>query len=100
MKNEEQLSAQLQGLRDQFSLRKSSLQDHVGHLEIMREEVWKFNELTILLPVVLCLNTANMFCLLRGPIPPRHLFVDPTDRDADGEENGIGATAPTPVDGT
>lgn len=39
MKNEEQLSAQLQGLRDQFSLRKSSLQDHVGHLEIMREEV-------------------------------------------------------------
>ena len=100
MKNEEQLSAQLQGLRDQFSLRKSSLQDHVGHLEIMREEVWKFNELTILLPVVLCLNTANMFCLLRGPIPSRHLFVDPTDRDADGEENGIGATAPTPVDGT
>ncbi len=49
MKNEEQLSAQLQGLRDQFSLRKSSLQDHVGHLEIMREEVWLFNEFTILL---------------------------------------------------
>lgn len=39
MKNEEQLSAQLQGLRDQFTLRKSSLQDHVGHLELMREEV-------------------------------------------------------------
>lgn len=47
MKNEEQLSAQLQGLRDQFSLRKSSLQDHVGHLEIMREEVrnnWLFTK--------------------------------------------------------
>ncbi len=39
MKNEEQLTSQLQGLRDQFTLRKSSLQDHVGHLEIMREEV-------------------------------------------------------------
>jgi hypothetical protein len=54
-------------LRDQFSLRKSSLQDHVGHLEIMREEVWKFNEFTILLlPVVLCLNTGQLFC--RGPV--------------------------------
>ena len=91
MKNEEQLSAQLQGLRDQFSLRKSSLQDHVGHLEIMREEVWKFNEFTILLlPVVLCLNTANCFVVVPSSV----------DRDADGEENGIGATAPTPVDGT
>ena len=39
MKNEELLTSQLQGLRDQFSLRKSNLQDHVGHLEIMREEV-------------------------------------------------------------
>ena len=39
MKNEEQLTVQLQGLRDQFSLRKTSLQDHVGHLELMREEV-------------------------------------------------------------
>jgi coiled-coil domain-containing protein 64 len=39
MKNEEQLSAQLQGLRDQFTLRKSSLQDHAGHLELMREEI-------------------------------------------------------------
>ncbi|XP_046444144.1 bicaudal D-related protein homolog [Daphnia pulex] len=44
MKNEEQLSAQLQGLRDQFSLRKSSLQDHVGHLEIMREEIVMLTE--------------------------------------------------------
>ena len=43
MKNEEQLTAQLQMLRDQFSLRKTSLQDHVGHLELMREEVSKKN---------------------------------------------------------
>jgi len=44
MKNEEVLSSQLQGLRDQFSLRKSNLQDHVGHLEIMREEVMMLTE--------------------------------------------------------
>jgi len=44
MKNEDQLSGQLQGLRDQFSLRKSNLQDHVGHLEIMREEVMMLTE--------------------------------------------------------
>lgn len=39
MKNEEQLSIQLQAMRDQFSLRKTNLQDQVGHLELMREEV-------------------------------------------------------------
>ncbi len=38
-KTEEQLTAQLQGLRDQCNLRKSSLQDHVSSLEMLRDEV-------------------------------------------------------------
>lgn len=36
---EEQLTAQLQGLRDQCNLKKSSLQDHVSSLEVLRDEV-------------------------------------------------------------
>ncbi|XP_034251852.1 bicaudal D-related protein homolog isoform X1 [Thrips palmi] len=38
-KTEEQLTAQLQGLRDQCNLRKSSLQDHVSSLEALRDEI-------------------------------------------------------------
>jgi len=44
MKNEEQLSIQLQAMRDQFSLRKTNLQDQVGHLELMREEIMMLTE--------------------------------------------------------
>jgi hypothetical protein len=36
---EEQLTAQLQGLRDQCNLKKSSLQDHMSSLEVLRDEV-------------------------------------------------------------
>lgn len=38
-KNEEKLIIQLQSLKDQFSLRKVVLSDHVTHLENLREEV-------------------------------------------------------------
>lgn len=38
-KTEESLSTQLNSLRDQCNLKKSSLQDHESHLELMRDEV-------------------------------------------------------------
>lgn len=38
-KKEESLQAQLQGLRDQFSLRKMAMSDHSSHLESLRDEV-------------------------------------------------------------
>lgn len=38
-KNEESLTIQLTSLRDQCNLKKSSLQDHVSTLEILRDEV-------------------------------------------------------------
>lgn len=41
-RREERLSTQLTAARDQFSLRKTSLQDHESHVEILREEVNKF----------------------------------------------------------
>ncbi|XP_046386934.1 bicaudal D-related protein homolog [Ischnura elegans] len=43
-KAEEQLSAQIQGLRDQSNLRKTSLQDHVAHLEMLKEEITLITE--------------------------------------------------------
>ncbi|XP_071448844.1 bicaudal D-related protein homolog [Hetaerina americana] len=43
-KAEEQLSAQIQGLRDQSNLRKTSLQDHVAHLEVLKEEITLITE--------------------------------------------------------
>ncbi|GLH00473.1 Bicaudal D-related protein homolog [Gryllus bimaculatus] len=41
---EETLSAQLQCLRDQCNLRKSSLQDHLTSLEVMRDEIQLLSE--------------------------------------------------------
>ncbi|OXA52806.1 bicaudal D-related protein homolog [Folsomia candida] len=38
-KKEESLQAQLQGLRDQFSLRKMAMSDHSSHLESLRDEI-------------------------------------------------------------
>ncbi|XP_059479250.1 bicaudal D-related protein homolog [Neocloeon triangulifer] len=38
-KREERLSSQLTAAREQFSLRKTSLQDHESHAEILREEL-------------------------------------------------------------
>lgn len=38
-KLEEALTLQLQGLRDQCNLKKSSLQDHQSSLEVLKEEV-------------------------------------------------------------
>lgn len=38
-KLEEALTQQLQGLRDQCNLKKSSLQDHQSSLEVLKEEV-------------------------------------------------------------
>jgi hypothetical protein len=38
-RREERLSSQLTAAREQFSLRKTSLQDHESHVEILREEV-------------------------------------------------------------
>ena len=38
-KKEESLTIQLQSLRDQFSLRKVAMSDHVSHLENLRQEV-------------------------------------------------------------
>lgn len=43
-KNEESLTVQLSSLRDQCNLKKSSLQDHVSNLEILRDEVQILNE--------------------------------------------------------
>lgn len=36
---EEQLATQLQSLRDQFNARRSNMTDHVGQLELLREEI-------------------------------------------------------------
>ncbi|XP_063218776.1 bicaudal D-related protein homolog isoform X2 [Bacillus rossius redtenbacheri] len=41
---EEQLSSQLQGLKDECHLKKSSLQDHVSSLEMLREEIHVVSE--------------------------------------------------------
>ncbi|KAI5704677.1 hypothetical protein M8J75_007825 [Diaphorina citri] len=43
-KTEEVLTAQLQGLRDQCNLRKSSLQDHQSSLEVLRDEMQFLSE--------------------------------------------------------
>ncbi|XP_046979460.1 bicaudal D-related protein homolog [Schistocerca americana] len=43
-RTEEQLTSQLQGLRDQCNLKKSSLQDHVSSLEVLRDEVQLLSE--------------------------------------------------------
>uniref|UniRef100_A0A8D9EH15 Bicaudal D-related protein homolog n=1 Tax=Cacopsylla melanoneura TaxID=428564 RepID=A0A8D9EH15_9HEMI len=43
-KTEEILTSQLQGLRDQCNLRKSSLQDHQSSLEVLREEMQFLSE--------------------------------------------------------
>ncbi|XP_037090336.1 bicaudal D-related protein homolog isoform X2 [Pollicipes pollicipes] len=39
IKNEEQLNLQLQQMRSQQDLRRSSMNDHVSHMEIMRDEI-------------------------------------------------------------
>ena len=38
-KNEESLSVELQSLKDQVNLKRSSMNEHVSHLESLREEV-------------------------------------------------------------
>lgn len=38
-KTEESLATQLNSLRDQCNQKKSSLQDHESHMEILRDEV-------------------------------------------------------------
>ncbi|CAH0753538.1 unnamed protein product [Bemisia tabaci] len=43
-KQEELLTLQLQGLRDQCNLRKSSLQDHQSSLEVLRDEIQMMSE--------------------------------------------------------
>ncbi|KAG8285893.1 coiled-coil domain containing protein 64 [Homalodisca vitripennis] len=43
-KTEEQLTLQLQGLRDQCNLRKTSLQDHQSSLEVLRDEIYLMSE--------------------------------------------------------
>ncbi|XP_054284541.1 bicaudal D-related protein homolog [Macrosteles quadrilineatus] len=43
-KTEEQLTLQLQGLRDQWNMRKSSLQDHQSSLEVLKDEIYLMSE--------------------------------------------------------
>ena len=38
-RNEESLSTELQSLKDQVNLKRSSMNEHVSHLESLREEV-------------------------------------------------------------
>ena len=38
-RNEESLSVELQSLKDQVNLKRSSMNEHVSHLESLREEV-------------------------------------------------------------
>ena len=38
-KNEESLSAELQQLRDQVNLKRTSMNEHVSHLDMLRDEV-------------------------------------------------------------
>ncbi len=41
-KHEEVMGQELQALKDQVNLKRSTMNDQVSHLESLREEVWKY----------------------------------------------------------
>jgi hypothetical protein len=60
---EEQLTAQLQGLRDQCNLKKSSLQDHMSSLDVLRDEVCMCVCICVCVCVCVCVYVGLYVCV-------------------------------------